>query len=117
MRRKSNFAPSDSEEREDERCTGLHSNDMVEMGVCFRMQGCGKCICVYVCMGIHSHVYYPTRPSRERQSCHFSIVESAFYWIGSSHCMLTLNMKVFNGYFQPSCLMDMLGPANKSQNG
>ena len=72
MRRKSNFAPSDSEEREDERCTGLHSNDMVEMGVCFRMQGCGKCICVYVCMGIHSHVYYPTRPSRERQSCHFS---------------------------------------------
>lgn len=30
MRRKSNFAPSDSEEREDERCMGVHSNDMVE---------------------------------------------------------------------------------------
>ena len=34
MRRKSNFAPSDSEEREDERYIGLHSNDMVEMVVC-----------------------------------------------------------------------------------
>lgn len=44
MRRKSNFAPSDSEEREDERCAGLHSNDMVEIEACLRMQGCRKCI-------------------------------------------------------------------------
>lgn len=34
MRRKSNFAPSDSEEREDERRMGLHSNDMVEIVAC-----------------------------------------------------------------------------------
>lgn len=31
MRRKSNFAPSDSEERGNERCMELHSNDMVEI--------------------------------------------------------------------------------------
>lgn len=46
MRRKSNFAPSDSEEREDERCMGLHSNDMVEIVVCLCKQG----VCVHGCL-------------------------------------------------------------------
>lgn len=32
MRRKSNSAPGDSEEREDERCVRLHGNDTVETG-------------------------------------------------------------------------------------
>lgn len=41
MRRKSNFAPSDSKEEEDERCTGLHSNDIIEAGVCV----CVCCAC------------------------------------------------------------------------
>lgn len=47
MRRKSNFAPSDSKEEEDERCTGLHSNDIIEAGVCVLcMQGCKAFACV-----------------------------------------------------------------------
>lgn len=50
MRRKSNFAPSDSEEREDERCMGLHSNDMVEIVVCL----CKQDVCVHGCL----HVFY-----------------------------------------------------------
>lgn len=40
MRRKSNFAPSDSEEREDERCLAQHCNDMVETVCVFCMQEC-----------------------------------------------------------------------------
>ncbi len=40
MRRKSNFAPSDSEEKEDEMCMGLHGNDMVEK------------VCVSACKGV-----------------------------------------------------------------
>lgn len=55
MRRKSNFAPSDSEKREDERCMGLHSNDMVEIvGVC--MQGC-VCVCVLVSVCMSAILY------------------------------------------------------------
>lgn len=48
MRRKSNFAPSDSEEREDERCVGLHSNDMVEKKCVFlHARLCeNACVCV-----------------------------------------------------------------------
>lgn len=54
MRRKSNFAPSDSEKREDERCMGLHSNDMVEI-VGVRMQGCVSVgVCLHVCYSIQS---------------------------------------------------------------
>lgn len=64
MRRKSNFAPSDSEEREDERCMGLHSNDMIEI-VCFYMQGCTRMhACVCVCTGICFYVYYPIQSPR-----------------------------------------------------
>lgn len=40
MRRKSNFAPSDSEEREDERCMRLRSHDMV------------AAVCVCACKGV-----------------------------------------------------------------
>lgn len=54
MRRKSNFAPSDSEEREDERCMGLHSNDMVEIVVCLCKRGCA---CVRARTGVCLHVF------------------------------------------------------------
>ena len=47
MRRKSNLAPSDSEERGDIRCMALHSNDRAEIAVCLRIQGCVR---LYVCV-------------------------------------------------------------------
>lgn len=89
MRRKSNFAPSDSEEREDERCMGLHSNDMIEI-VCFYMQGCTRMhACVCVC----------ARASASMSTILFSLPEtlklqffySAFYKMGSSHCKLLIH--------------------------
>lgn len=107
MRRKSNFAPSDSEEREDERCMGLHSNDMVEIVVCLCKQGC-VCARVSVCM-------YTIRYSL---ACNFTRVKSAFFFFEllRPYCRHILYMKVFlSGNFQTSCLTDMLSPANKSQ--
>lgn len=107
MRRKSNFAPSDSEEREDERCMGLHSNDMVEIVVCLCKQGC-VCARVSVCM-------YTIRYSL---ACNFTRVKSSFFFFEllRPYCRHILYMKVFlSGNFQTSCLTDMLSPANKSQ--
>lgn len=51
MRRKSNFAPSDSEEKGvgDERYRGVHSNDIVGNGVCV-------CVCVW-CTSFCLHVF------------------------------------------------------------
>lgn len=67
MRRKSNFAPSDSEEREDERCMGLHSNDMVEMIVCLCMRECVR-VHIRVCVEGHTIVYYPIQSPRNVKS-------------------------------------------------
>lgn len=47
MRRKSNFAPSDSEEREDERCMGVHSNDIVGNSVCVVHKCMPACVLFY----------------------------------------------------------------------
>lgn len=48
MRRKSNFAPRDWEEKEDERCKGLQSNDMVEI------------VCVSACRNVHACLLFYT---------------------------------------------------------
>lgn len=73
MRRKSNFAPSDSEEREDERCIGLHSNDTVEivfLSACEDVQEC-----IYECMYRRRLFYTVSKECRSRES---SIVEVLF---------------------------------------
>lgn len=93
MRRKSNFAPSDSEEREDERCMGVHSNDMVET-VCVSAGMCEKCVCVH--WHLLARVLFYTG-FQEHYTCSFSLVESAFCKIDSSRCEIILNMKVLSG--------------------
>lgn len=102
MRRKSNFAPSDSEEREDERCMGLHSNDMVEIVVCLCKQGC-VCARVSVCM-------YSIRYSL---ACNFTRVKSAFFFqiassilqayiVHESISQWVLSDKLLDGYVESS---------------
>lgn len=64
MRRKSNSAPSDSEEQGgDERCMGLHSNDTA--GICCASARIGESSSM--CVGVCLHVLYSLLGTFNRQ--------------------------------------------------
>lgn len=96
MRRKSNLAPGDSEEKVDERCMGLHNNDYGRNG----------CALAYAKMCESAHVFGPLHVllrytvSQEYQSCNFTIVEGAFYKIAPSNCRVIAHMSPMGSFSQ-----------------
>lgn len=106
MRRKSNFASSDSEERQDERCMGLHSNDMVEIVV-------WMCMCVHV--EVWLHVCNPIESLRDIKaeiSLRREMLFTEWLHFTAAYIVHVCSMRSFN----PAALMDMFNLANRSQN-
>lgn len=111
MRRKSNFAPGDSEEREDERCSGLHSNDTLVLG------------CVSACRNVRRARGHPpfggsTQFSRNIKPA-ISVPLRKVPLTKLSHRRWEITLKdesARRGSFPPSSLTDTSSPANKSHN-